>query len=414
MEYPKKVWVIDVPLPFPFGNAQIRREGPALPPPNLGGNGSKDEPKGKKRRRGEPKEVDPAAHLHSRWHLVFAYVLGPLYPLLTRWSFGNIVWALLGLAATGACAALVLYRKPFLLGAEDAGLGLVQLVGGVALVILIGFTAWARALAIAGWRMQRRTELPIRHPLLVTALGLAAPGSGLFLSGHPRRGALAFWMLGPLSASAIVLFYAPWLWQLNQQLTAGRIPRSALEAIFMAAALLALAVVLGWFVQAMDGARHVSRATGRASHGQPVAAALLVALVAFACLFKPGEAASTADRFAVAFRLEGLRVVPLALELSAAKLDPSEPIYSYRAAELYDRLGQRDRARALRQELEAHWTTYARAIERTAQASRPRPVVSPPISFPPLVVPGIVLPDQPVPIGPPQSQGPVPAGLTAD
>ena len=161
MEYPKKVWVIDVPLPFPFGNAQIRREGPALPPPNLGGNGAKEDAKGKKR-RGEPKPVDPAAQSHSRWNLVFAYVLGPIYPLLTRWSFGNIVWALLGLAAIAACAGLVIYRQQFTAAVENAELGLIPLVGGVSAVILIGFTAWARAVGIAGWKTQRLTELEKR------------------------------------------------------------------------------------------------------------------------------------------------------------------------------------------------------------------------------------------------------------
>lgn len=407
MEYPKKVWVIDVPLPFPFGNAQIRREGPALPPPNLGGNGAKDEAKGKKGRRGEPKPVDPAAQLHSRWHLVFAYVLGPLYPLLARWSFGNIVWAVLGLATAGACAALVVYRQQFLLAAEDARLGLLPLVGGVSAVIFVGFTAWARALAIAGWRMQRRTELPIRHPLLVTGLGLVAPGSGMFLSGHPRRGALAVWMLGPLCASAVVLLYSPWLWRLNQQLTVGRIPRTALEGLFLAAAGLAVLGILGWFVQAMDGARHVARAAQRVSHGQLVAAALLAVLVAFPCLFRPAEVARTADRFAIALRLEGLRLVPLALELGAARLDPAEPMYSYRAAELYERLGQRDRARALRQELEGHWSGYARALERTAQASRPvlTPSALPTSLAPEILVPGPVPPWSP--LGSPTS---LPAG----
>ena len=406
MDYPKKVWVIDVPLPFPFGNAQIRREGPALPPPNLGGNG-KDGTKGKKGRR-EPKPVDPAAQMHSRWHLVFAYVLGPLYPLLARWSFGNIVWALLGLAMAGACAALVLYRQQFLLFAEGARPGMLPLIGGVSGVILLGFTAWARALAIAGWRMQRRTELPLRHPVLVTGLGLLAPGSGMFLSGHPRRGALAFLMLGPVSVSAAILMYAPWLWRFNQQLAAGRIPRTALEAIFLAAALIALGGALMWFVQAMDGARHVSRAAGRVSHAQPVAAALLVALVAFPWMFRPSEVARTADRFAVAWRLEGLRLVPLALELGAARLDPAEPIYSYRAAELYDRLGQREQARELRAQLDVHWRSYALAIERTAQAGRP---LAPPPPWPAIVIPEL-RPGAPPPL--PAADRTSPAAVTAD
>src|SRR5688572_31764031 len=88
---PKKVWEIDVPLPFPFGSAHIRREAPAPPPPPMQpviGGGDKGRPKKPKRTY----EEDPGAQMHSRWHIVFAYVLGPLYPLLTRWNPSNIAW----------------------------------------------------------------------------------------------------------------------------------------------------------------------------------------------------------------------------------------------------------------------------------------------------------------------------------
>jgi hypothetical protein len=382
MEYPKKVWVIDVPLPFPFGNAQIRREQPALPPPTLGGAGAKAEPKAKRQRKSARQE-DPAARQHSRWHIAFAYGLGPLYPLLTGWTFGNIVWALLGLLATGACVALVGYRSEFLARAQASGLGLPALLAGVSGVILIGLTAWARALAIAGWRMQQRTPIAVRHPALVTGLGLLVPGSGLFLSGHPRRGAVAFWMLGPLAIGAVILLHAPWLWRLNQSLSAGRIPRSALELTFLAAALAVLGAGLSWMVQAMDGARCVSRVTGRTSHGQAVALALLIAIVAFVGMFKPVQVGAMLDRFAIALKLDGLRLLPLVMELGAAELDPGQPIYSLRAAELYDRLGQRDRARELRHELDVTWNAYARTVQMDALA-KAKTAQAPAVPIPPV------------------------------
>jgi hypothetical protein len=366
MEYPKKVWVIDVPLPFPFGNAQIRREGPALPPPTLGGSGAKAEPKSKRKGKAASEQSDPAARQHSRWHIAFAYVLGPLYPLLTGWTFGNIVWALLGLAALGACAALVGYRSEFLARVESAGIGILPLLAGVSGILLLGVTAWARALAIAGWRMQQRTPLRLTHPGIITALGLLVPGSGLFLSGHPRRGALAFWMLGPLAVGAVILAHAPWLWRLNQGLSAGRIPRSALELTFLAAALVGLGAAFSWTIQALDGARCVSRQTGRVSHGQAVALALLIAIASLCATFKPVQVGEMLDRFAVALRLEGLRVLPLVMELGASGLDPSEPVYSLRAAELYERLGQRERAQELRQDLDGRWKAYARAAKPAA------------------------------------------------
>jgi hypothetical protein len=263
---------------------------------------------------------------------------------------------------------MVLYRAQFLARAQTSGLGLPALLAGVTGIILIGLTAWARALAIAGWRMQQRTPIALRHPVLVTGLGLAVPGSGLFLSGHPRRGALAFWMLGPLMIGAVILMHAPWLWRLNQALTVGRIPRSALELTFLAAALSVIGGALAWMVQAMDGARQVSRMTGRVSHGQPVALALLFALVAFVGMFEPVAVGGMLDRFAVALQLEGLRVLPLVMELGAAELDPGQPMYALRAAELYERLGQRDRAQELRQELALHWNAYARTVESAALA----------------------------------------------
>ena len=112
--------------------------------------------------------------------------------------------------------------------------------------------------------------------------------------------------------------------------------------------MLSLVTVIGtvftWFIQALDGARVVSRATGRASHGQAVALALLIAVLAFPFAFNQARVAQDLDRFAGAFRLVGLRLNPLAKELSASKLDPREPLYTNRASELYEKLAQKAHA----------------------------------------------------------------------
>jgi len=378
LEYPKKVWVIDVPLPFPFGSAHIRRETPAPPPkPTDGGVGAKPESKSKSRGKAQRAEADPVGQLHSRWHIVFAYVLGPLYPLLTRWSIGNIVWAVLGLASIAACVGAVWYRTELLRRAESGGFAVPHLLAVGCGIVLLSFTAWARALYVAGWRMQQRSLLVgLSHPITVAGLSLVFPGLGLFISGNPRRGALAVWILGPLMIALVILIHAPWLWHLNQNLVAGRVPRSALELVFIASLLLALLATFTWVVQALEGARLVSRSTGRVSHGQPVALALLVAIVAFHLTFEPARIAQVLDRFAIAFRLDGLRVIPLVMELGAAKLDPVQPLYPHRAAELYQQLGQRGRARHLREELNARWNAYARTVRSmdpviAAQVSRP-------------------------------------------
>jgi hypothetical protein len=366
--YPKKVWVIDIPLHFPFGSAQVQRETPAQPlqPGALGGVG-KAESKSKRRGKSKPWEADLGAQLHSRWHMVFAYTLGPLYALLARWSPGNLVWAAFGLASIAAAATAVWFRTEILHSAERNAVGVVPLLAGLCGIILLGATAWARALHLAGWKMQRAPVGELRHPMIVAGLSLLLPGLGLFISGNPRRGALALWMLGPLLISVAILGHAPWLWHLNQNLVEGRIPRSALELVFITAALAALAAAFCWVVQALDGARLVSRLTGRVSHGQPVALALLMTIVVFHLTFNPARVAQVLDQFAIAFCLDGLRVVPLVMELGATKLDPSQPLYAHRAAELYDLLDQRARARQLREDLAARWSAYA----KTTRAAEP-------------------------------------------
>ena len=366
MTFPKKVWEIDVPLPFPFGSAKIRREAPAPPPPPL-------QPlAGIGKVRGKPKEKtareDPVAQMHSRWHIVFAYVLGPLYPLLTRWNPSNIVWAVLGLVSLASCVGVVIYRTQILQRVERSGLGAVPLLIMVSLIALAASTAWARALFVAGRRMQQRELLAgLRHPSIVALVSLVFPGLGLFATGHPRRGAHALWIFGPMAAAAFMLYHAPWLWKLNQSLDAGRIPRLALEVLFVLAVATVIGTIFAWIIQALDGARLVSRATGRVSHGQAVALALLIAVLAFPFAFRPARVAQDLDRFAGAFHLDGLRLIPLAMELGAAKLDPREPLYTYRAAELFEKLGAKRQARELREGLRAQWSAYA-WTQRTAPA----------------------------------------------
>jgi hypothetical protein len=394
--FPKKVWEIDVPLPFPFGSAHIRREAPAPPAPPqqpLAGGDKGRPPKQKKT------YDDPVPQMHSRWHIVFAYVLGPLYPLLTRWNPSNIVWAALGLVSLASCVGVVAYRSQILRRVEQSGLGVLPLLTLVSLITLVASTAWARALFVAGRRMQQRELLAaLRHPSIVTAVSLVFPGLGLFASGHPHRGAFALWIFGPMAAAAFLLYHAPWIWKLNQSVDAGRVPRTALELAFMLSLVTVIGTFFSWFIQALDGARVVSRATGRASHGQAVALALLIAVLAFPFAFKPARVAQDLDRFAGAFRLEGLRLIPLALELSAAKLDPREPLYTYRAAELYEKLGQKGHAYALREDLRAQWSTYAwtqrTAPKPVAAGMMPHVNVLPPVMGPVNVLPPVMDPVQ--------------------
>ena len=57
-------------------------------------------------------------------------------------------------------------------------------------------------------------------------------------------------------------------------------------------------------------------------------------------------------------------MIPLGMEQAAMRLDPSRPRYVMHAAELHDRLGQTEEARALRSELRTRWHEYAEMLLR--------------------------------------------------
>jgi hypothetical protein len=261
------------------------------------------------------------------------------------------------------------FRTELLNGAAAGSMGVLPLIAGVCVVTSLGFTAWARALFEAGQSHGPLGEgrLPgmLGDPKVVAALGFLLPGFGLLLTGHPRRAAWAMWALGPGVAAALILGHAPRLWEINQGQSAGNIPGLALEIVLLAALALVLAGAAIWLVQALDGARCAWRRTEPAvSGGGWVGLALLVAIAVVLIVFKPARVAQDLDRLASAMRLDGLQIIPLCMELAAIRLDPAIPLYTVRAAELYDQLDEPATARRLRDELRARWNACAATLQQ--------------------------------------------------
>ena len=78
--------------------------------------------------------------------------------------------------------------------------------------------------------------------------------------------------------------------------------------------------------------------------------------------FQPAELAGTLNRFGIAAREDGMRIVPLYASTAAMRLDPSRPEYALAAIESNESLGRTDRAEKLRDDLAERWNTYERSV----------------------------------------------------
>jgi hypothetical protein len=247
----------------------------------------------------------------------------------------------------------------------------------VAIVIGLSLAAWARSVimtgrALAAPEMQR---LPywLRRPWATGIAGLFVPGLGHLVAGRVRRGAAALCLLGPTLMAALVLGHAGCLWQ-GYRVTGGQPAAGlALERIFLFAAVVLVLGAVVWIALALDAARlqGVVPAVSRRHRGDWFAAALVVTLITSAFVFRPAGVAQRMDHYAVALQDEGLRIIPLWLERSAVGLDPAQPTYTLRCADLYAALGQTERADQLRKSLDGRWVTYATMLrtEGWAEAS---------------------------------------------
>lgn len=303
--------------------------------------------------------------------VMLSYVLGPFALLLTREGRKNRIWLSVAIGS-GIASVLIVWRwKAILSLLEGRGITVVPVVLVSSLVILTGITAWARALLVMGRRnllLPRLLPKWIKRPGPIGALGLIVPGLGLFIAGYPKRGTYAFWMVGTLIVSVLVLSNAGYIWGLHRG--AGTIAGDALEMVFIVMAAVGLLGAATWIIQALDGARLAERRFVRSEgpRGDMAAFALIVALVLFAVLFEPVSVAESLDRFSVSSHGDGYRIMPLYIELAAMRIDPSQPVFTARAAELYDELGRHDKADLMRDELYGRWRLCEGVLRRSGPA----------------------------------------------
>jgi hypothetical protein len=242
------------------------------------------------------------------------------------------------------------------------------------LVVLVGFTTWARGVFLATRgtsKLLQRLPWWVKAPWTTGAAGLLVPGLGLLLAGHPGRAARALWMFGPLCLSAAVLSQSARVWGWNRAAGADGLPGPALEVVILTAVGMALLGALAWMVHLLDGIRLAAwprKARGRV-RGDWFSVALVAAMAAFIVVFDPASVAQSLDQTSVVMRYEGFQVIPLYASLGAARLDPSQPAYVMQAAEIHDELGRPHIAREMRQRLHERWEPHAEILRREAIAA---------------------------------------------
>lgn len=304
--------------------------------------------------------------------LVFlSYLLGPFSVPLNPDHRNRRILMSLGLVS-GMAGLGMLAGRGFVLDLVSKGWPLWQVALVATVVIVTAFSVWARnAQLVVQHHGQPRHRLPaiFRKPWAVGLTGLAAPGLGLLLAGCARRGAAVIWSGCMVAASAMVLVGAPAIWAGNHAGQPGSLNPLVLEYVFMAAAVILLAGLIGWVAQALEGARQMMEEPGirHRMRGDWYAAALLATLVGVALAWDPSTMAGHLDGGSVVLREQGYRLIPLEMSLAAHRLDPAPSQYAIRAMELSEELGRTEEAAALRSELDGNLASYLALV----QAERP-------------------------------------------
>ena len=296
--------------------------------------------------------------------VVLAYLLGPVLVVSQVPGRSRLLWALLGPVSAAAAIALAVTGSRVTRWFETIPYGAALWLLAFPLVILLVATAWARCIAAAGRHRPRPTSMYrpwMRDPRAVGFLGLVVPGLGLLLAGRRLRAAWAFWTVGPLAASAVILLHWRWLWTRSLADVPPGISGDALEGALLAAVVVFVVSALAWIVQALDGARRVGGETRRV-RPDLVSAALVVTLALFALTARPASFARNLDLVSAGLQVEGLRVIPLGLSEIAIRLAPSDPGYLARAAELNEQLGMRNAAFGRRLILQHRARQYMEAV----------------------------------------------------
>ena len=313
--------------------------------------------------------------------LVAAYTLGGIAPLALRVGPRKFAWAVLTTLSLTGWASLVWFWPRLESAMASGRLPILPFLLGIALIHVVGATAWSRALVrlVRDERYQPQ-GLPrgLRHPWTAGALGLFLPGAGLAIAGHGRRAGFALWNAAGVVLAATVLAQAGLLWTWNVKSGPDALPSAFVESLLIGVAAVVGLGSLLWIGTALDGARLVEqrrssmrRTITRIAPMRADAAALglVVASALFALTFHPSHVAGNLDQFAGAMRFSGYRVIPLGLESTAAALDAGRPEYQMRVAELHVEMGHPEVARAIQNRLRERWEVYAQMLLQTAAAT---------------------------------------------
>jgi hypothetical protein len=377
-----KVYVIELGEDIRDKSPPEGAEFPTLPAADKASRGLKSPARRRERatlRRAKPQH----ANLPYPLLVLLAYVTGPLAVLLTPRGRRYLPWVSVAVGSTAAWAAVWLGREYLLQWMEHGRLMVPLAISLCILVVLAGFTAWAHGILMVirdGGRGRGRLPGWTRKPGIVGLAGLAVPGLGLLLLGRGRRSVNAFWMLGPL-----FLDRAGWLWWLNRRAGVDGVPGPLMEQMLLIPAVVLLLGALVWIWQALDGIRLAggsSSQAGRWQGGDIVALSLVISLVAFGILFDAGSVASDLDSFAVLLQHEGFRLIPFGLEMAAARLDPSRPVYVMRASEIADQMDRRAFAAGMRRDLAENWRPYVRMLQRDLLPAGTTPLAVLPLPIP--------------------------------
>lgn len=341
-------------------------------------------------------ELPRSRRLQYATLVLLTYLLGPFALLLTTAGRRDRVAVIAGCAAAIGAVAMGFYRGRLLasVGAGWAAVGLGLLV---AALVLVAFSAWARALQVTrapdqATRLRDAQTLPhwLRRPWVMGALSLIGPGAGMLLAGRTWRAATVLWSAFAAVLATVTLVEASWWWGIAHGESPGLLRPAHVELMFVGAGIVLALSFVGWIAQALEGVRQGLLAAGRSGSGRGDRAALALgfALLAMFIAVSPARIASELDYRADRLQLDGYRIIPLGLTLGAQRLDPARPAYAVQASRLYAELGMTDQAVRTIEHLRAEVEPVLAALELPATGPEPaatpratpldRPAIQPP------------------------------------
>ena len=345
----RKVYVVDSQKVVSSG-AQVEPQSPAAETKKAG---RSSKPSQRKR------------NSHKGWkQILIAYLLGPVIQPFMSNGRRRIIWSVMGPGSVAVGVTLLVFRSHFTTLIEAGYYGVLLWLITVSAVVLSFITAWAAAISSVNSKREGRGSKQsfwVRDPRCVSSFGFIVPGLGLMITGHPRRAAWAFWILGPLAVASIVLLNWRWLWECSRVSAAPGISGVALETVFVVAAGVAAMAILSWIIQALEGARLVSSHCSNRL-GDTVGIALLVSLVLLLVLFRPVSFAQELHSASVPLQQNGFKLIPLTMNEAAMRLDSATPVYLASAAELNEIMGMKTAAHAKREILEQRAKEYIEFI----------------------------------------------------